>query len=269
MQRLAVILFGSLVYVMFLAVFLYAVGFIGNFAVPTRLDGPARIPAGQALAVDLALVALFALQHSVMARPGFKHRLTQYIPASIERSVYVLAANLVLALMFWQWQPIDRMVWNIQHPGGRAALYALFGAGWLTVLVTTFLINHFDLFGLRQVWLAFHGRSYAPLGFMAPGPYQIVRHPMYIGWLTVFWATPTMSIAHLTFALGMTVYILVAITFEERDLVQALGPRYSSYRQNVPMLLPRLPRRNPATSPQAESLLATASPANDETGLSA
>jgi protein-S-isoprenylcysteine O-methyltransferase Ste14 len=244
MKRLAVLVFGVVVYAMFLGVFLYAVGFVGNFVVPTRLDGTAQSPVGRALAVDLALLALFAAQHSVMARPWFKAQWTRLVPQALERSTYVLCANLVLALLFWQWQPIGPAVWNVQHPWWRATLYGVFACGWLTVLVTTFLINHFDLFGLRQVWLYFRGRAYTPLGFVAPGPYRVVRHPMYVGWLIAFWATPTMTVGHLAFALGIAAYILTAIYFEERDLVRFLGQSYADYRKQVPMLIPRLRVRN-------------------------
>ena len=151
-----------------------------------------------------------------------------------------MCSNLALALLFWQWQPIGGAVWDVQHPIARTALYGLFVCGWLWVLVTTFLINHFDLFGLRQVWLHFRGRAYRPLGFVTPGPYRVVRHPMYVGWLTAFWATPTMTVAHLALAIGITAYILVAIRLEERDLVRALGRSYAEYRENVPMLAPHL-----------------------------
>ena len=243
MKRLTVLLFGATVYVMFLGVFLYAVGFVGNFLTPTRLDGTAELPVGQALVINVLLLGLFAVQHSVMARPWFKERWTKLVPESIERSVYVLATNVALAFLYWQWRPIGGTVWDVQHPWGRAALYGLFALGWLTVLWATFLINHFDLFGLRQVWLKFRGRPYTPLRFATPGPYQFVRHPMYIGWLTAFWATPTMTLAHLAFAVGITVYILTAIYFEERDLVRFLGRDYADYRNRVPMLIPRIATR--------------------------
>jgi len=203
------------------------------------LDGPAVLQIGQALAINLSLLSLFALQHSVMARPWFKDWWMRFVPEPIERSVYVLASNIALILLFWQWQPMGGIVWDVQNPTGRLVLYGVFATGCLTVLWTTFLINHFDLFGLRQVWLYFRGKPYSPVGFIAPGPYKVVRHPMYIGWLTAFWATPTMSIAHLAFALGITAYILTAIFFEERDLIRLLGKSYADYRENVPMLVPR------------------------------
>ncbi len=240
MKRFAVLLFGTTTYVMFGGVFLYAVGFVGNFLTPTSLDGPANIPTRQALGINLSLLALFALQHSVMARSWFKAWWTRFIPEPIERSVYVLASNIALILLFWQWQPMGGTIWDVQNTTGRLVLYALFAAGWLIVLWTTFLINHFDLFGLRQVWLYFRGKPYTPVGFIAPGPYKVVRHPMYIGWLTAFWATPAMTLTHLAFALAITAYILTAIFFEERDLVRLLGKSYVDYRANVPMLVPRL-----------------------------
>lgn len=247
MKRWGIFFFGTVSYVLFLAVFLYGVGFIGNFLVPTTLDGePAGSLAG-AVAVNLALVALFGVQHSVMARPSFKHRILRLVPQSAERSVYVLATCAVLGLLYWQWQPVGGTVWNVTDPLGRTVLYGLFAAGWLTVLVTTFLINHFDLFGLRQVWLYFRGRPYTPLRFVTPGPYRFIRHPLYVGWLLAFWATPTMSVSHLVFSLAMAAYILIAIPIEERDLVR-FHPDYAEYRREVPMLVPRLlPQRSVET----------------------
>jgi methanethiol S-methyltransferase len=238
MKRFAVLMFGVSVYAIFLGVFLYAVGFVGNFLVPTRLDGMAELPTAQALMINLLLLTLFAVQHSVMARPWFKTWWTRFVPEPIERSTYVLFTNVVMIVLFWQWQPMGGTAWNVQHPSGQTLLYVVFAFGWLTVLVTTFLINHFDLFGLRQVWLYFRGRKYTSLGFVTPGPYRFVRHPMYIGWLMAFWATPVMTAAHLIFALGITAYILTAIYFEERDLVQSLGQDYIAYRKTVPMLIP-------------------------------
>jgi len=239
MSRFLILAYGLFSYAVFFLTFLYALGFIGNFAVPRTMDSPPIVPLGNALLVNLGLLGLFAIQHSVMARPAFKRWLTRLIPEPAERSTYVLMSSLALILLFWLWQPMGGMVWDVQHPVGRALLYGLYGFGWALVLVTTFLINHFDLFGLRQVWLHFRGRPYTPLSLRAPGPYRLVRHPLYVGWLCAFWATPSMSIAHLVFAVMTTVYILIAIRFEERDLVEAL-PGYAEYRERVPMLVPRL-----------------------------
>jgi protein-S-isoprenylcysteine O-methyltransferase Ste14 len=240
MKRIAAFTYGVAVYVLFLGVFLYAVGFIGNLFVPKSLDSAPQVPFLQALLVNLALLGVFGLQHSVMARPAFKRWITRAISPAIERSTYVLFTNLALILMFWAWQPMGGVIWDVQDPAGRAVLYGLFAFGWLLVLVTTFLINHFDLFGLRQVWLYLLGRPYTHLRFVTPGPYRLVRHPLYVGWFFAFWATPTMTGAHLVFAVVTTIYILVAIQLEERDLLDAHGADYANYRARVPMLLPRL-----------------------------
>lgn len=242
MKRIGVLVYGVLSYAVFFATFLYAIGFVGNLLVPKSIDSPAEGSWLAALGMNLALLGVFALQHSVMARPGFKRWWTRYVPEPMERSTYVLLSSLALVLLFWLWQPLGGQVWSIEHPLGRAAAYALFATGWLTVLVTTMLINHFDLFGLRQSWLYFRGQEYTPLGFITPGPYRIVRHPLYVGWLLAFWATPTMTVTHLVFALTITAYILVAIRFEERDLV-AFHAEYEAYRRRVPMLLPRWSRK--------------------------
>jgi protein-S-isoprenylcysteine O-methyltransferase Ste14 len=244
LKRLAFFVYGVTVYVFFLATFLYAVAFVGGFAVPTRLDGAPRIPFGPALAVDLGLLAVFAAQHSVMARRWFKERWTRLVPKELERSTYVLCASLALGLLCWKWQPLGGTVWSVETPALRALLWTLFAAGWGTVLVVTFLINHFDLFGLRQVWLVLTGRPYSRTGFTTPGPYRFVRHPLYLGFLLASWATPNMTAAHLLFALAITGYILLGIHLEERDLVAEHGAAYESYRRRVPMLLPlRSPRR--------------------------
>jgi protein-S-isoprenylcysteine O-methyltransferase Ste14 len=205
------------------------------------MDSPATTPFWQALLVDAFLVGAFGGQHSVMARPKFKHWWTRFIPEPVERSTYVMFSNLALGLLFWQWQPMGGVIWDVQDPVGRAILHGLLGLGFFIVVIATFLINHSDLFGLRQVWLYLRGRPYTSLTFTTPGPYKVIRHPMYVGWLLAFWATPTMTIAHLVFAAGMTIYIFIAIRYEERDLVEAHGEAYADYRRKVPMIIP-LPR---------------------------
>jgi protein-S-isoprenylcysteine O-methyltransferase Ste14 len=235
-------MYGLLVYVLFLGTFLYAVGFIGGFVVPTSLDGPARGSPGTAVTVNLALLAMFAVQHSVMARRWFKVWWTRVVPPAIERSTYVLFSSVALAVLFWQWRPMGGVVWSVEEPTPRLVLRALFAGGWVLVLWSTFLIHHFDLFGLRQVWLHLRGRPHTPLRFATPGPYRLVRHPLYVGWLIVFWATPTMTLAHLVFSVATTGYILVAIRFEERDLLHQHGAAYEAYRRRVPALLPFAPR---------------------------
>jgi protein-S-isoprenylcysteine O-methyltransferase Ste14 len=239
--------YGCLAYVVFLAAFLYTIAFVGGFGVPTTLDGPATTPFAAALAIDAALLGVFAVQHSVMARRWFKAWWTQFVPWSIERSTYVLFASLALALLLWQWRPLGGTVWTIEQPALRALVWTLFAYGWLQVLVITFYINHFDLFGLRQVWLHLKGRHYTHVNFVTPAPYRLVRHPLYLGFLFASWAAPTMTVAHLVFALGITGYILIAIQFEERDLSREHGPAYEAYRRRVPMLLPRLLGRSSAS----------------------
>jgi protein-S-isoprenylcysteine O-methyltransferase Ste14 len=255
MHRIGVFLYGVFAYACFFATFLYAIGFVGGFGVPHSIDAAPNGTLGVAVAIDLLLLAVFAVQHSVMARPAFKRWWTRLVPDPAERSTYVLASSLALLLLFWCWRPIGGFVWQVEHPVGQAVLYGLFAAGWVTVLVTTFLINHFDLFGLRQVWLHLRGTPYRPLGFVTPGPYWYVRHPLYVGWLLAFWATPTMTAAHLLFAVTTTVYILIAIRFEERDLGTVHGGRYAQYRRSVPMLVPRLRVASPAATPVATEVV--------------
>lgn len=254
-RRVLVLAYATASYALFLVTFLYAVGFVGGFLTPTRLDGPGEGSVAAAVAIDLALLGLFAVQHSGMARPGFKRWLTRFVPRPAERSTYVLLSSVALLLLFVLWRPVGGVVWEVQGEAARTALYAVYAAGWLVVLGTTFLIHHFDLFGLRQAWLYFRGVPYTPLRFVTPWPYRMVRHPLYVGWLTTFWATPTMTVTHLLFAVGMTAYILAAIRWEERDLVAA-HPEYAAYRRRVPMLLPRLqldPLPRPrAADPQAD-----------------
>lgn len=238
LKRLLFFAYGVLAYLTFLVTFLYAIAFVGGFAVSRTLDGPLQTSVPAALAVDTALLAVFAIQHSVMARRWFKERWTQVVPWAIERSTFVLFASLALMLLFWQWQPIGIEIWSVQNAPVRGALWALFAMGWMTVLIVTFLINHFDLFGLRQVWLPLVGKPYARVSFRTPLPYRYVRHPLYLGFLLGFWMTPTMTLAHLVFAVATTAYILLAIQFEERDLVHEYGTTYEKYRRTVPMLFP-------------------------------
>jgi protein-S-isoprenylcysteine O-methyltransferase Ste14 len=242
-KRITFFAYGTLSYLIFFATFLYAIGFIGNFGVPRTLDGTPSGPLAVALAIDVALLTLFAVQHSMMARKWFKDWWTRLVPPPLERSTYVLFSSLALILLFWQWRPLGGVVWSIEDPVGRAVLRALFAFGFALVLLSTFLINHFDLFGLRQVWLNLLGRPYTTLRFGTPGPYRLVRHPLYVGWLFAFWSTPTMTLAHLLFSVATTGYILIAIQLEERDLVREHGDTYKAYRRSVPMLIPFIRRR--------------------------
>jgi protein-S-isoprenylcysteine O-methyltransferase Ste14 len=236
-SRITAFVYGVACYLAFFATFLYAVGFIGNFAVPKSIDSGRQLPLIQALAINVALLGLFAVQHSVMARQWFKSAWTRIVPAAVERSTYVLFSSLALLVLFWKWQPIGGVLWSVESASGRLAIQTLYGFGWVTVLVATFLINHFDLFGLRQVWLYLCGRPYSSLKFRTPGLYRLVRHPLYVGWLLVFWSAPVMTAAHLVFAIATTAYILIAIQLEERDLVR-LHPEYAEYRRRVPMIVP-------------------------------
>ncbi|QDU22862.1 methanethiol S-methyltransferase [Urbifossiella limnaea] len=241
--RVLVLAYGVAGYALFLATFVYAIGFVGGFLTPTRLDGPREGSLLAAVAIDVGLLAVFAVQHSGMARPAFKRWLTRYVPEAAERATYCVLSCAALLLMFALWRPLGGVVWDTDG-AARVAVYAAFSAGWLIVLWTTFLIDHFDLFGLRQVVLFARGRPYPPARFVTPGPYRWVRHPLYVGWLTVFWAAPTMTAAHLLFAAGTTAYILIALVLEERDLTAA-HPEYEAYRARVPMLVPRLRRARP------------------------
>ncbi|MGD2075106.1 MAG: isoprenylcysteine carboxylmethyltransferase family protein [Gammaproteobacteria bacterium] len=242
MKRTLILIYGVACYALFFATFVYAVGFVGDLWVPRAIDGAPRLPLGTALLIDVLLLSAFALQHSIMARPAFKERWTRIVPPAAERSTYVLFSSLTLIALFHFWEPLGGVVWHIDDPVGRIIAYGMFGFGWGLVLVTTFLINHFDLFGLRHVWLQFRGVPYTPVRFATPGPYRSVRHPMYVGWMFAFWATPTMTVTHLLFAVVTTAYILVAIRLEERDLADTL-PEYRRYRERVPMLIPRLSER--------------------------
>ena len=250
-SRIAILTYGITCYTMFLGVFLYAVGFIGDFGVPRTIDGAPRTGLGMALAINAALLGLFAVQHSGMARPAFKRWLCRFIPRPVERSTYVLASNLAMIALFALWQPFGGSIWQVTSTGGQAAIYTLYALGWLTVLVSTFLIDHFDLFGLRQTFRAFLGKEYTPPKFVMPLPYKFVRHPLYVGWLMVIWSTPSMTLPHLFFAVMVTGYIFVGIFLEERDLSNA-HPEYVEYRRRVPMIVPRIGRRR-AVAPSPAS----------------
>jgi methanethiol S-methyltransferase len=246
MARILYLLFGVAAYLLFFATFLYLIAFVGNLPwVPVSVDrGGASGPIGLALVVDIALIALFGLQHSVMARPGFKQSWTRIVPRPVERSVYVVAASLALILLFLLWRPIAGEVWSVDNEIAAAMLWGLFALGWLIVLVSTFLISHFELFGLAQVWSHARGRTEsAPPVFRTPFFYRHVRHPLYSGFFLAFWATPQMSWGHLLLAAGVSAYMLIAIRYEERDLIGTFGDDYRNYRDRAGMLTPRFGRR--------------------------
>lgn len=246
-MRFFALVYGAVAYVLFLAVFLYTIPFVGGFGVPVTVDSSSTLGTSAAAAIDLALLALFGIQHSGMARRSFKRWWTRFVPWPIERSTYVILSSLVLALLLWQWQGLPRVVWNVEQPAGRIALWIVFGIGWLTVLASTFMINHADLFGLRQVWDLVKGRLSTPLAFQTRFLYRLIRHPLMTGFLIAFWATPHMTAGHLLFSAVATGYILVALRLEERDLVRIFGERYLEYRRRVPMLVPLRLRRAPAS----------------------
>jgi protein-S-isoprenylcysteine O-methyltransferase Ste14 len=255
MGGVAAVLYGGLAYLIFLATFLYAIAFVGNLPVPKTIDSGEPGPIGAALVIDTLLLGLFAIQHSLMARPVFKRWWTRFVPQSVERSTYVLLASLVLLLLYWLWRPIPDPVWTIHNPLVAAVLQVIFWCGWAMLLVSTFLISHFELFGLTQVFSRLLGRELPPPAFKTPLLYRSVRHPIYLSFLLAFWATPSMTVGHLLFAVATTVYILIAIQLEERDLIQLFGDQYRRYRKEVSMLIP-LPRRSkiakrPASPEQA------------------
>ncbi len=242
MKRLLILTYAVASYGFFFVTFLYAIGFVGNIWVPRSIDSAPTLPLGTAIAVDLALLTLFAVQHSGMARPAFKRWLTRFIPAAVERSTYVLASTLCMALLMYYWAPLGGTIWAAQSAWAVSTLNSLYLASWGLLLYATFLINHFDLFGLAQVWNAYRNHEPKALAFVTPALYRIVRHPIYVGWLGIFWFTPVMTVTHAVFAIGASAYILVGIQLEERDLERA-HPEYSQYKRKVPALLPSFKRR--------------------------
>lgn len=240
-MRALAVLYGVVAYSVFFLTFLYAIGFVGGLAVPKTIDSGATGDIMAAVAVDVALLGVFAVQHSLMARPAFKRWWTKIVPEPVERSTYVLFASLALILLFWQWRPLAQPVWTVTGVGAQG-LWAVFALGWLTVLTSTFLINHFDLFGLKQVWDYRRRRVAPPPEFRTPLFYRAVRHPIYLGFILAFWATPTMTLGHLLFAAATTAYILIAIQLEEHDLIAVFGEQYADYRRRVSMLIPLPPR---------------------------
>ena len=243
MKRWLIFFYGVACYAIAFVTLLYAIGFVGNLWVPKSIDSAPRLPLGLALLIDGVLLGLFAIQHSVMARPGFKRWWTRIVPQEAERSTYILFASIALVIMFVYWEPLGGSVWDVHSPLAQQLLYGGFAFGWFLVFLSTFLINHFDLFGLRQIWLQLLGKPYRPLPFKTPMLYRIVRHPLYVGLLLAFWSTPIMTLTHLVFAIATTAYILIAIQLEERDLLVE-HPEYARYRKRVPMLVPFLTRRH-------------------------
>jgi protein-S-isoprenylcysteine O-methyltransferase Ste14 len=256
-KRISIFVFGVLSYALFFGVFVYAIGFVTNWLVPKSLDSGPAPSAAIALAVNLGLLGLFAAQHSVMARPHFKIWWTRFVPYDAERSMYVLASSLAMIALYAWWQPLPGIVFELEHPVARAIAYGLCGLGAALVLYSTFLIDHFDLFGLRQSWLALRGEVYTHRPFRTPGLYEHVRHPLYVGWLIFFWAAPTLTAGHLLLAAGITGYILIAIVFEERDLLAHFGADYRAWRARTPLFIPRLGSRKPR-KPRATGMIEAA-----------
>ena len=250
MKRLLTIGYAATCYAVFVVAFVYSIGFVGSVAVPRSIDHGVAAPIGEAIVVNVLLLGFFAVQHTVMARPAFKRWWTRFVPRPIERSTYVLLSSLVLFLLFWQWRTMPSVVWDVTWPPGRIGLWILFGLGWAVVFSATFMINHFDLFGLRQVYLASRGRPYTDLNFRTPLLYRFVRHPIMLGFIIAFWAIPTMTVGHLVFAVATTAYILIALQFEEHDLGTALGDQYREYRRRVPMLIPGFHRGTDTSVPK-------------------
>lgn len=268
MKRWLFLSYGVAGHLTFLVVYLWLAGFVGNLFVPSSIDLPVRDSTGSAAAIDLALIGVFVLQHSIMARPGFKRAWTRLIPQPIERATYVWASNAVTALLIWQWRPIGGIVWDFQSPVLRGLLWGLFACGWLAVPVVSMFINHFDLFGTRQVWMYWRGQKYSHLPFRTPFLYAHVRHPLYLGWMLAFWATPTITVGHLLFSGSLTIYMVSAAVLEERDLAGHFGRQYRHYQQSVGMFVPKFllfAGLKSVSEPQSGEILA----APAESGVSA
>ena len=243
MKKLTIFIYGILSYVMFLGVCVWGIGFIGNIKVSNSLDALPNIPFSQALMINLGLLALFAIQHSVMARPAFKKWFTKYIPNAAERPTYVFLSNVAMVAIFWFWEPMGGVIWSTESEFIKNSVLTFYMFGWALVVIATFLIDHFHFFGLKQIWCELKRQKLPPAKFVMPSLYKRVRHPLYVGWLIVFWATPIMTVSHLVFALMCTAYILVAVQFEEKDLEAEFGEKYRQYKEAVPMIIPALKAR--------------------------
>ncbi len=243
MTRILAFLYGVLCYLIFFVTFLYAIGFVGNVVVPKSIDTGTAVPLAWALLIDALLLSVFAIQHSVMARQWFKRLWTRMVPQPVERSTYVLVASCALLLLFWQWRPLTAIIWDVRNPTGAILLQGLFWIGWGLVLVSTFLVDHFSLFGVKQVYTYLKQQPSEPQPFKTPAVYKTVRHPLYLGFIIAFWSTPRMNLGHLFFAIMTTAYIILAIQFEERDLIRSYGDQYRDYRRRVSMLIPMPPRK--------------------------
>jgi protein-S-isoprenylcysteine O-methyltransferase Ste14 len=244
MKKMSAFIYGVLSYAVFFISFLYAIGFVGNLIVPKGIDSGLGASLPESLIVNLALLGLFAVQHTIMARPAFKAWWIKIIPKEVERSTFVLVASLLLLLLYWQWRPMTGVVWNLENSAGAIVLTVIFWLGWIIALLSTFMIDHFDLFGLRQVYLPLVNKDYSGVKFKTTMLYKFVRHPIMLGFIIAFWATPHMTVGHLLFAAATTIYILMGLQFEEHDLKAAIGPEYADYRHRVPMLIPCMKKRN-------------------------
>ena len=242
MKKILTVLYGVGGYALGVGSLVYLIGFVGNIAVPKSIDTGVQTPLIQAVIINLALIAIFSIQHSIMARPGFKQWWTRMVPPPVERSTYVWIAGLLMSLIMWQWRPIPGQVWQVGNSLGITVLMALFWIGWVTAFAATFMINHFDLFGLRQVYLSLREQPYTHPEFQTKAFYKLLRHPIMLGFLIAFWSAPTMTVSRFVFAMGFTVMVLIGIYLEERDLAEFIGPEYARYRSEVPMLVPRLPK---------------------------